>query len=387
MWSWSAARSRTLADRALGFAAAADAELAEPAAGLRLQRRRSRRLPHDSGSHRVLRRLRQGDSGAVRTHTTVTSVRRSEAGYLVRTDRATGSAGAGPRVRRLQHRARRPSRPGPRSIATLTAQQYRNPEQLADGGVLVVGASASGIQIADEIHRSGRPVTLAVGEHIRAPRLYRGRDLQWWMDAAGMLDERYDELDDIGRAAGCRRCSSPARPTADARSQCPHRHRREARRPPRRHHGTARRSSPARSQHVHAVRPEDGPAARPIDAWARDNGIDGTSRRRTAAATRVDPRRRSASTSQARSGRSSGPPAFVPTILAQRAGASIARARSATTAVSSRFTGPLSHGPAVPAAAKSALIDGAGDDAHELSAHLAAYLAGEPHHAGAGAAG
>ena len=82
----------------------------------------------------------------------------------------------------------------------LTPMQYRNPDQLADGGVLVVGASASGTQIADEIHRSGRPVTLAVGEHVRVPRVYRGKDIQWWMDAAGVLDERYDEVDDIVRA-------------------------------------------------------------------------------------------------------------------------------------------------------------------------------------------
>jgi putative flavoprotein involved in K+ transport len=88
----------------------------------------------------------------------------------------------------------------PPSIACLTAQQYRNPDQLADGGVLVAGASASGTQIACEIQRSGRPVTLAVGEHIRAPRRYRGRDLEWWMDVAGVLDERYDEIDDIARA-------------------------------------------------------------------------------------------------------------------------------------------------------------------------------------------
>jgi putative flavoprotein involved in K+ transport len=82
----------------------------------------------------------------------------------------------------------------------LTSMQYRNPDQLAAGGVLVVGASASGIQIADELHRSGRPVTLAVGEHIRAPRLYRGRDIQWWMDAAGIFDERYDDIDNTVRA-------------------------------------------------------------------------------------------------------------------------------------------------------------------------------------------
>ena len=88
----------------------------------------------------------------------------------------------------------------PPAITTLTPMQYRNPDQLEDGGVLVVGASATGMQIADEIQRSGRPVTLAVGEHVRVPRVYRGKDIQWWMDAAGVLDERYDEVDDIVRA-------------------------------------------------------------------------------------------------------------------------------------------------------------------------------------------
>jgi len=65
---------------------------------------------------------------------------------------------------------------------------------------MVVGAAASGVQIADEIQRSGRPVTLAVGEHVRACRTYRGRDLQWWMDVAGLNDERYDEVENLRRA-------------------------------------------------------------------------------------------------------------------------------------------------------------------------------------------
>jgi putative flavoprotein involved in K+ transport len=138
----------------------------------------------------------------VRTRTTVTSVRASEPGYLVRTDcgdwrcRAVVIASGACNIGRV------PAFAGsvPRSIATLTAQQYRNPDQLADGGVLVVGASSSGTQIANEIQRSGRPVTMSVGEHIRAPRMYRGRDLEWWMDAAGVLDERYDQIEDIARA-------------------------------------------------------------------------------------------------------------------------------------------------------------------------------------------
>jgi putative flavoprotein involved in K+ transport len=88
----------------------------------------------------------------------------------------------------------------PPGVATLTPIAYRNASELDDGGVMVVGASASGVQIAHEIHCSGRPVTLAVGEHVRGPRLYRGRDIHWWMEACGVLDERYDEVDDIVRA-------------------------------------------------------------------------------------------------------------------------------------------------------------------------------------------
>ena len=64
---------------------------------------------------------------------------------------------------------------------------------------MVVGASATGIQLAHEIHQSGRPVTLSLGEHVRLPRVYRGKDIQWWLDALGILDERYDEVDDIVR--------------------------------------------------------------------------------------------------------------------------------------------------------------------------------------------
>ena len=141
-------------------------------------------------------------SAPVRTHTTVTAVRSDDAGYLVRTNqgdwrcRTVVIASGACNIARVPAFADRV----PLSIATLTAQSYRNPAQLADGGVLVVGASASGTQIALELQRAGRAVTLAVGEHIRAPRLYRGKDLEWWMDAAGVLDERYDQVDDITRA-------------------------------------------------------------------------------------------------------------------------------------------------------------------------------------------
>jgi putative flavoprotein involved in K+ transport len=94
----------------------------------------------------------------------------------------------------------------PSDIQQVTPWEYRNPSQLQEGGVLVVGSSSTGLQLAEEIHRSGRPVTIASGEHVRLPRVYRGRDIQWWMDKAGVLDEGLDEIDDINRA---RRLPSP----------------------------------------------------------------------------------------------------------------------------------------------------------------------------------
>ena len=92
------------------------------------------------------------------------------------------------------------------SIQIVHAIDYRHPDQLAEGGVLVVGAAATGTQLALEVQHSGRPVTLAVGEHVRLPRIYRERDIFYWMEAVGLLDEGYKEVDDIKRA---RNVSSP----------------------------------------------------------------------------------------------------------------------------------------------------------------------------------
>jgi putative flavoprotein involved in K+ transport len=138
----------------------------------------------------------------VRSHTTVTSVRRGEDGYTVATDQGLWHCRAVVLATGACNIASIPAfaEAVPATIATLTPMSYRNPSQLEEGGVLVVGASASGIQIADEIHRSGRPVTLSVGEHVRAPRVYRGRDIQWWMDAVGIFDDRYDDLENLSRA-------------------------------------------------------------------------------------------------------------------------------------------------------------------------------------------
>ena len=141
-------------------------------------------------------------SAPVRTATTVHSVRTVAGGFevlanddLLRTRAVALATGA----------CILPAIPGvadavPRSITTLTPLAYRDPGQLPDGGVLVVGASATGVQLAGEIHRSGRPVTLAVGEHVRLPRTYRGRDIFWWLEATGLLAERYDQVDDLTRA-------------------------------------------------------------------------------------------------------------------------------------------------------------------------------------------
>ncbi|HEX6994419.1 MAG TPA: NAD(P)-binding domain-containing protein [Gammaproteobacteria bacterium] len=144
----------------------------------------------------------------VRPHTTVTSVVADGGGYRVATDRGDWRCRA---VVLASGAHALPAVPAaaaalPKSVATLTPKAYRNPSRLDDGGVLVVGASATGLQLADEIQRSGRRVILAVGEHIRMPRVYRGLDIQWWLDAVGILDERYDEVDDIVRA---RRVPSP----------------------------------------------------------------------------------------------------------------------------------------------------------------------------------
>jgi putative flavoprotein involved in K+ transport len=88
----------------------------------------------------------------------------------------------------------------PAGVTQIAPTRYRRPDDVPDGRVLVVGASASGAQLADELARSGRDVTLAVGHHTRLPRTYRGRDIHAWMDALGLLDQRDDEVDDLAKA-------------------------------------------------------------------------------------------------------------------------------------------------------------------------------------------
>lgn len=85
-------------------------------------------------------------------------------------------------------------------VFQLHSSQYRNSEQLPDGGVLVVGASASGLQLADELARTGRDVALAVGNHVRLPRRYRDLDIHRWLDLSGLLDMTIDQVADVEAA-------------------------------------------------------------------------------------------------------------------------------------------------------------------------------------------
>jgi putative flavoprotein involved in K+ transport len=144
----------------------------------------------------------------VRTGTAVRSVRQEDDGFRVVTDPREWRCRAVVMANGAHEIANVPALASalPPSIRSVTAKEYKNPAQLDDSGVLVVGASATGLQLADEIRASGRAVTLAVGEHIRMPRTYRGRDVQWWLDAAGILDQRFDAVDDVVRA---RRIPSP----------------------------------------------------------------------------------------------------------------------------------------------------------------------------------
>lgn len=138
----------------------------------------------------------------IHTNTAVESVRAQGDHYLIATNQdtyrsnavvvATGACGT-PRIPAIAAEL-------PASIHQLAPIDYKNPSQLDDGPVLVVGASASGAQLAEELQRSGRDVVMAVGSHVRLPRTYRGIDIHRWMDWTGLLDERHDAMEDIARA-------------------------------------------------------------------------------------------------------------------------------------------------------------------------------------------
>ena len=263
----------------------------------------------------------------------------------------------------------------------ITPFDYRNPNQLPDGGVLVVGASATGVQLADEIHRSGRPVTLSVGEHVRLPRTYRGRDVLWWMDASGVWNQRYDEIDDMtARPEAAVAAAGRHARADDARSQRAQRDRRRAGRPARRRARRPRAVFRRPAQSVRAGRSQDGAAARHL-------------RRVGARATRATPT-------------SPPPERFEPTRVPDVVAASdldlrerrdpfdrlgdrfssrlqlARRAGGRTRRATCRHDGGIVDAPGMYALGlpvlrrrKSSFIHGAEDDARELIDHLAGYLA------------
>jgi putative flavoprotein involved in K+ transport len=149
-----------------------------------------------------LERYAEHVGAPLRTRTTVTSLSRNGSGYLVETDAGSWEAAAVVVASGAYNRPHVPAVAAslPAELDQVTPLDYKRPGQLQGGRVLVVGASATGIQIADELLRSGREVTVAVGEHVRMPRTYRDRDIMWWLDRIGRLDERYDEVDDLVRA-------------------------------------------------------------------------------------------------------------------------------------------------------------------------------------------
>lgn len=139
----------------------------------------------------------------IHQHTTVLSVASAPGDrYDVRTDRGTWRASrvvvaTGPHGTPAVPAGLDPARS---DVEVVTSNHYRNPGRLGPGGVLVVGASSTGVQVADELRRAGRDVVLAVGRHTRVPRRYRGMDLFWWLESTGRLARTVDEIGDPARA-------------------------------------------------------------------------------------------------------------------------------------------------------------------------------------------
>lgn len=316
----------------------------------------------------------------VQPNTEVTSVRSFQDGYCVATTNGEWRArtvvlASGPY--NLPH-VPEVARALPANVTSITPDEYRNPGQLDDGGVLMVGAAATGIQLADEIQRSGRPVTLAVGGHVRLPRVYRAMDIMWWLDAVGILDERYDQVDDIVRARhvpSFQLIGSPNRVTLDLNALQRTGVRIVGRFAGVTPEGTAQFSGSLPNQCALADL-KLGRLLDSIDDWATAHGFDND----------VDSRERFAPTKV---------PSSPPLMLRLRSG----EISTIVWATGYRPEYPWLHVPVLDAKGsvrheggvtpspglylmgaaflrrrKSTFIDGVGDDARELSVHLAGYL-------------
>lgn len=170
-----------------------------------------------------LQQYAAGSHAPVQSRTLVSRIRPSDNGYEVTTNRGPWRCRTLVLASGACNIATVPALAAgvPRTITSLTPMAYRNPATLPDGGVMIVGGSASGVQLAREIRASGRRVVLSVGEHVRVPRIYRGRDIMWWMDAIGMMDVGHDAIDDLERARGLpslQLIGTPERATIDLNS-------------------------------------------------------------------------------------------------------------------------------------------------------------------------
>jgi putative flavoprotein involved in K+ transport len=132
----------------------------------------------------------------IRYNSEVISVEGMEGAYTVRTNGPTYEAANVVIATGLFQRPRIPSFSANMvdGIKQFHSSEYRNPEMLPPGAVLVVGSAQSGCQIAEELYMSGRTVYLCVGSAGRLLRRYRGKDIGWWLDKIGFFDKKVDAL-------------------------------------------------------------------------------------------------------------------------------------------------------------------------------------------------
>lgn len=150
----------------------------------------------------VLEDYARNTNAPVFANTTVLSVNSAGRFYRILTDRGIWNARA---VVIATGHCDIPAVPATASslnggMASIHSSRYRRPGDLPAGNVLVVGASSSGVQIAQELHRSGREVIISVGKHTRLPRTWRGRDIFWWFDRMGILRQKAEEVDKLEAA-------------------------------------------------------------------------------------------------------------------------------------------------------------------------------------------
>jgi putative flavoprotein involved in K+ transport len=144
-------------------------------------------------------------SAPVREHVQVAAVRINSAGYVLETSAGTiGTANVVVATGAFQQpRPRLPGADHVPGVLQLTTSEYRRPEQISEGSVLVVGGGQSGCQITDELLRAGRTVYLSTGSCPWMPRRYRGRDILLWFDDLGRMDERVDSLPSPAARLAC----------------------------------------------------------------------------------------------------------------------------------------------------------------------------------------